>query len=210
MSPASDADLLVLLGVRLRSFGSAQAIAELVGLDPADVTPLLERFADKEWVRYREGAIEGWMLSPAGREEGERLLADELDVTGTRSTVDGLYRRFLDCNRSLLQVCTDWQLRTVDNIEVVNDHTDHTYDAGVIAALRNIDASAQVICTELTSSLDRFASYGPRFTNALAHVDAGERDWFDKPLIDSYHSVWFELHENLLATLGIERGKDET
>ena len=29
-----------------------------------------------------------------------------------------------------------------------------------------------------------------------------------KPMIDSYHSVWFELHEDLLATLGIERGSE--
>jgi hypothetical protein len=27
-------------------------------------------------------------------------------------------------------------------------------------------------------------------------------------MIDSYHSVWFELHEDLLATLGIERGSE--
>ncbi len=36
----------------------------------------------------------------------------------------------------------------------------------------------------------------------------GERDWFTKPTIDSYHSVWFELHEDLLATLGLERAKE--
>ncbi len=27
-------------------------------------------------------------------------------------------------------------------------------------------------------------------------------------MIDSYHTVWFELHENLLATLGIERARE--
>ena len=26
-------------------------------------------------------------------------------------------------------------------------------------------------------------------------------------MIDSYHTVWFELHEDLLATLGIERDR---
>ena len=37
---------------------------------------------------------------------------------------------------------------------------------------------------------------------------AGERDWFAKPMIDSYHTVWFQLHEDLLNTLGIERSKE--
>jgi len=27
-------------------------------------------------------------------------------------------------------------------------------------------------------------------------------------VIDSYHTVWFELHEDLLATLGRRRGDD--
>jgi hypothetical protein len=31
----------------------------------------------------------------------------------------------------------------------------------------------------------------------------------DSPLIDSFHTVWFELHEHLLATLGIERGRPD-
>ena len=39
-------------------------------------------------------------------------------------------------------------------------------------------------------------------------TDAGEVDWFTRPTIPSYHSVWFELHENLLATLGIDRAQE--
>jgi hypothetical protein len=37
-------------------------------------------------------------------------------------------------------------------------------------------------------------------------VDRGERSWVAQPKIDSCHTVWMELHEDLLATLGLERG----
>jgi hypothetical protein len=57
--------------------------------------------------------------------------------------------------------------------------------------------------------LARFDGYGDRFAEALARVRAGEVEWFTRPLIDSYHTVWFELHENLLATLGIERVREQ-
>jgi hypothetical protein len=40
----------------------------------------------------------------------------------------------------------------------------------------------------------------------LRRVDRGERRWVDAPRIDSCHTVWFELHEDLLASLGLERG----
>ena len=37
----------------------------------------------------------------------------------------------------------------------------------------------------------------------------GEPAWVTRPRVDSCHTVWMELHEDLLATLGIDRG-DET
>ena len=42
----------------------------------------------------------------------------------------------------------------------------------------------------------------------LDRVQGGDTDWFTKPMIASYHTVWFELHEDLLCTLGIERGSE--
>ena len=29
-----------------------------------------------------------------------------------------------------------------------------------------------------------------------------------KPVIESYHTVWFELHEDLLVTLGLDRAAE--
>jgi hypothetical protein len=40
-------------------------------------------------------------------------------------------------------------------------------------------------------------------------VSEGERDWLTSPRVDSYHTVWMELHEELLAALGLERGSEE-
>jgi hypothetical protein len=39
-------------------------------------------------------------------------------------------------------------------------------------------------------------------------VHGGDHDWFTMPVIDSYHTIWFELHENLLATLNLERADE--
>ena len=111
-------------------------------------------------------------------------------------------------NGDLLQLCTDWQLRPTDEGTAANDHADETYDAGVVARLVEIDNAIQPVCARLAEALERFGGYGDRLTQAVVRVKAGEKDWFTKPVIDSYHTVWFELHENLLATLGIERGKE--
>ena len=104
------------------------------------------------YVRRRDGRMAGWMLTPEGRTHGEALVAAELDAAGARSAVDGLYRRFLEVNQGFLAVCTDWQLRTVDDEQVVNDHADPDHDAAVIARLGEADAVVQPVCAMMCGS----------------------------------------------------------
>jgi hypothetical protein len=56
--------------------------------------------------------------------------------------------------------------------------------------------------------LERFGRYSARLRTALERVVAGEPEWFTKPVLDSYHTIWFELHEDLLCTLAIERASE--
>jgi pyruvate,orthophosphate dikinase len=91
----------------------------------------------------------------------------------------------------------------------VNDHADPDYDAVIIGRLTETDSAIQPVCAALAAVLERFGGYGERFATALDRIRGGDLDWFTKPMIDSYHTVWFELHENLLATLGIQRAKEK-
>ncbi|HEV3054876.1 MAG TPA: hypothetical protein VGX45_09500, partial [Solirubrobacteraceae bacterium] len=47
--------------------------------------------------------------------------------------------------------------------------------------------------------------YAGRFADALQKVQAGDTSWLLKPLIDSYHTVWFEFHEELIGLAGLSR-----
>ena len=213
MAIASDAvdtqdELLVVHALRLKSFADTDVVAEAAGVDPATTKTVLDGLAAAERVKYREGRMTGWMLMPAGRAHGEALLAAELDGAGKRADLDAVYRRFLEHNQPFLSLCTDWQVRMIDGEQVPNDHTDAEYDAMIIGRLADTDAHMQPIVADLAALFDRFSSYGPNFADALAKVQAGEIEWFTKPMIESYHTVWFELHEDLLASLGIERAKE--
>lgn len=201
-----DVDLtLVLLGLRLTSFAPAERVAAVVGLDADGVAPGLAAAAERGLAKHRDGRLSGWIITPAGRAEGERLLAAQLDATGRREAVHGAYRRFLELNTPCLELCTDWQLRTAGDVQEVNDHTDAAYDAAVIARLGDLADRLAPVLTELGAALERFDGYPARFAAARRRVERGEVEWFTRPDIDSFHTVWFELHEHLLATLGIER-----
>jgi hypothetical protein len=199
--------MLVMHGLRLKGFGDAAAVAEAVGVAESDAKPLLDDLVGEGLATYRDGRLSGFSLTTDGRARHAAALAAELDRFGARPAVEDGYRRFLDLNAPLLSVCTSWQLRDPEE-GVLNDHADAAYDAAVILELADLHAAANPICVDLAGVLARFGGYGPRLSHALQRVQDGDGDWFTKPMIASYHTVWFEMHEDLLSTLGIERGSE--
>lgn len=201
-------ELRVIHALRLKAFLDTPDIARVAGLDEATATATLNGLAEGEYVKYTDGRMTGWRLLKPGRAHGEKLLADELDGLGKRDELHAIYKRFLEHNQPFLGLCTDWQVRMVDGEQVMNDHNDAEYDEQVIGRLADTHEAMAPILADLATVADRFTHYGPDFSTALAKVQAGEIEWFTKPVIESYHTVWFELHEDLLASLGIERAKE--
>jgi hypothetical protein len=200
----SDPRFLVLHGVRLKGFAEPPAIAAAVGLDEATVDDHLVKLQADELVLRREGRLAGWTLTPAGRVEQQRLAAADAEAADATEVVRGAYERFLALNGRLLTVCTDWQVRG----EVPNDHGDAQYDSSVLDRLGELHDGVGPVLDDLSNALARYSPYAPRFDAAVARLRGGELEWFTKPLIDSFHTIWFELHEDLLSTLGIERSQE--
>lgn len=205
MAIASPPRLLALHGIRLRGRADAHQVADYMGAEPQAIADALRDLEAADLVEHRTGRFPGFGLTPAGRREGERLLADELDEHGLRPHVEAAYEEFLAFNSQMLTICTMWQLRTVDGATVANDHTDEFHDRSVIEALDALDHHVRPVLSALCDGLDRFAGHERRLRDALDRVLAGEHDWLTRPMLPSYHSCWFELHEDLLATLGRER-----
>ncbi len=204
----SDARLLVLHGLRLRGVVEADAIAVVVGLAAGVVAAELDSLAALGLVRRREGLLAGWQLTPAGRIEHERLLASELSASGARPVVETGYQRFLTLNPGVLDACSRWQVRELSGALVRNDHADPAYDEKVLDDLSLAASEARPVGDRLASELARFDRYAPGLEGAIDRALAGERDYVTKPVIPSFHTVWFEMHEDLLVTLGLDRGSE--
>lgn len=159
-------------------------------------------------VRRSTGVLSGWSITSTGRERGEELLAEELDARGVRAGVVAHYEAFLVCNPELLAICTDWQVRSDAIAMELNDHRDDPYDAAVLERLTALHVRACSLLVGLEELLPRFEPYRRRLGTALDRARSGGVDWVTKPMIDSYHTVWFELHEDLLATLGRQRSNE--
>lgn len=198
--------LAVLHALRVKGLAEADDIAVSTGLGADEVAGALDALAADGLVQHREGRLPGWGLTSVGRAREAELVAEE---PADRDRLEACYRRFLPLNRQVLAACTDWQIREVGSTHVLNDHGDAVYDDAVRTRLFSVHAAAEPLLDEVAAVLPRFAPYRPRLDNAVARVRAGDHDWFAQPRIDSYHTVWFELHEDLLSTLGFERSKEE-
>jgi len=208
MSRPSEPRLLVLHGLRLKGVARPDALAAATGLPAGEVSGRLRALAAESLVERRTGALDGWVLTPAGRAEHGRLAAAEVDGAGVRPAVSGAYQRFRALNGAVLDACSRWQVREVGGWLVRNDHRDAAYDAAVVDDLARLHRMAQPLLDDLAGALDRYRPYGPRLRHALDRVRAGDVDWFARPGIPSYHTVWFELHQDLLSTLGLDRSAE--
>ncbi|WP_432523478.1 hypothetical protein [Kineococcus sp. SYSU DK006] len=218
MSHASTPELLVLHAVRTLGYADTTRIANLLApraVDPRAIdprTPCEEPDTEEAEVRghlldaqasgwvtcTRYAGEEGWSLTEAGKLHGEHLLATELQVTGTRALVEAVHTDFLAWNVVVAEACTRWQLSEMG----IGDHTADL--PGTLHTLRTAASALAALEERLRAHLARFSGYHSRFSAA---VDAAPADptWVSGTDRDSCHRVWFELHEDLIATLGLRR-----
>jgi len=185
----SDDAWSLLHDLRLRGFRPAQgtpAEDELVGAGLA-----IARGANLALTPAGRDAHAAWARLAPGSEEEELARA--------------AYERFLVLNVEFLRICTDWQLKPGNQ---PNDHTDTAYDFKILERLDRLDERAGRLVEGLGKVVGRFAGYRARLTEALERI-GDDRAWLASPRCDSYHTVWMQLHEDLLSAVGANRA-DET
>jgi hypothetical protein len=207
---ASAIPTLCLHGVRLLGGPDTGRVAARFGLDYEATQEALLDFEAVGWVSRTEfDGSRAWSLTETGREENERQLAAELDACGGREATARAHAEFVPMNGRFLQAVTDWQLRPMPGAPLAsNDHTDFRWDDRVIERLVAMGRRLQSLGDELSGVLTRFDGYSERYATAAERVQAGQTRWVDAIDIDSCHVVWMQLHEDLLATLGLQRGQE--
>lgn len=192
-------ELAVLQAVRLKGRARPDDLAATLGIDPEEVAGIVERLTASGLLV--DGATV--RISPAGRARLEALLAEERRGID-RAAMAAAYDEFRSVNADFKSVVTDWQLR--GGLQgAPNAHDDPEYDAAVLACLGDVHARVVPILEAAAAQVPRLGAYSTKLVAALDKVRAGDTAWLTRPLIDSYHTVWFELHEELIGAIGMTR-----
>ena len=193
--------LLTLHAVRLLGFADTAPAARRFGQHPDDVECLLIDAGANGWAaRSSFGGTGGWSLTVAGRTENERLLAEELEGAGGFAVVTGVLADFARVNAEVVAACSKVQLDWLS----AGHRPNSGIDQATLQTFTQALAASKELEVRLTAVLPRFAGYADRLQAAVENA-ATDPAWLTATDRDSFHRIWFELHEDLIATLGIHR-----
>ena len=189
-----------LRAIAIKGFTTVQGLADAVLSTPDDLGPLVERLTSDGLVTTVAGAFR---LTDAGTTQVTALLDADRRAVGAVAATAAL-DAFVELDRRLKDCVTAWQLRD-SATQVLNDHADATYDAAVLDRLAALHADANTWLEPLRIDCPRLGDYADRLDRALAATRSGDNRFVASPRVDSYHGIWFELHEDLIQLAGRTR-----
>ncbi len=137
----------------------------------------------------------GLMLTEAGHERHRALFeADRQRLD--RDKLRSIYERFLAANQPFKQLSTRWQAADEDERFTLAGEFTELVERVQPALRRSAELSL------------RFGGYRVRLADACNKLDEGDHQYAVSPTVDSVHTVWMELHEDYLLTLGISREEE--
>ena len=184
--------------VAIKGRVSAELLAGSLDVDPPSVQTALDDFVERELIKPTPM---GYRITPAGRAHCTELVAAEHDGVD-HAAVAAIYSAFCEHNQELKAVITDWQTSGPDQ---PNDHSDPAYDNQVLERLSTLHGGVLSLLDQIASTAPRLDHYRARLIRAADAVAAGDHSYVSRPIIDSYHTVWFELHEDLIGLAGLTR-----
>jgi pyruvate,orthophosphate dikinase len=186
----------VLRVLSLKGLCTAERAAAILGASEATVAAVLEEH--------------GHLLKPTARgmaltADGRAWVMDQLaaERAGIESAaLEAPFAEFLPLNLRFKELITGAQQSGI----TASDHADWP---ALCANMEALAAAFRPIVDATAAVAPRLAAFGPRFDAALAAFCSGDHSMLASPLKDSYHTVWFEYHEELIALTGRDRAIEE-
>jgi len=184
--------------------GSASQEAVGMALLTDEVQPTFEQLIAERLV---EAGADGFALTAKGKAAALAQLAADQRSWGTERAVAAL-DAFQKLDRIVKETVTAWQLREVGGAQVLNDHADAAYDATVLSRLASLHEATAEWLSSMTDAPAGLRRYLARLDRALTAAKGGDQRFVASPRVDSYHGVWFELHEELILLAGRSRAEE--
>ena len=189
----------VLRALAIKGNATAEQLGESLLAPAAQVAALLDGLVAGGEAELVAGL---WRPTAAGKAAAADLFAADRAALGDAVAGQTL-EAFHPFDVRMKSVVTAWQVREVHGEQQLNDHGDVSYDTQVLDSLATLDAEIGAWLSSLPA-IERFGAYRARLERA-ARLARTDQRFVASPRVDSYHGVWFELHEDLIRVAGRTR-----
>lgn len=193
---------LVMHGLAIKKHATPEQVAGILGLDADAVREALKKLVATNRAVEAKGR---YLLTPAARMVLDSDYSFMYENLRANPAFQAGYAGFERLNAVLKRLITDWQTISVNGERVPNGHDDKEYDAKILDQLGDLHERAEDALDQLASALARMRIYREKLSLALTRAEEGEIAWVSDARIESYHTLWFELHEDLLRLMCRER-----
>ena len=193
---------LALHGLAIKKHATAPEVAAITGLSAEAVAKHLDAAADTGRA-MKSG--EKYMLQPTAQIALKSAYSRDFSTERANADMQAAYDAFERVNEQLKSLITEWQTLTVGGQSMPNDHSDSAYDQKIIDRLGDLHERAEPVLDALAAGLSRLGVWKELLLSALERAEDGEIEWVSDAKCMSYHTAWFEMHEDLIRVLGRER-----
>jgi len=193
---------LIFHALAIKKHASPEEVAPLAGVGSATSKDVLEQAVTSGRAVFANGK---YLLTPLARVALESNYSRDFSDIRASNVFLAAYEDFERINAQLKALITDWQTISVGDERIANDHSSKAHDEEVIDRLGDLHERADGILERLAATHPRLDFYRTRLLSALEKAEDGEVEWVSDAKIESYHTLWFELHEDLLRMMGRQR-----
>jgi pyruvate,orthophosphate dikinase len=178
----------------LRSIAFAGAVmdpSELFGVDHSSAPAVVDQLVTARLVERGEVL----MTTAAGEAALSEWFAADRAALGTAATT--LHEQFQPLDATLKLLASTWQSAEASD--------DWERRLEIVEALASLHDQLTELFSRYRAPIGRFDDYIRRLGQALAQVREGRTAYVASLSVDSYHTAWFQMHEDLLRVLDEQR-----
>lgn len=196
-------EFLVLNYVYLVECTTLELLTHFMKGDEAKALETLKKFKDKGYVTTSEDFI---IINDEAKRSVEEIRKNMVKkLEGNMNAVMDIIKKLEEVNNEIKDVITQWQVKKIGGVTMINDHQDLAYDERVIKRLCRVHSKAEKLLNDLSQYLPHFKYYVELLNIALGKVlNENAREYVDKHPA-SYHNVWYVAHEDWLRLFGLKR-----
>jgi DNA-binding MarR family transcriptional regulator len=198
----TEEEFLVLDYLDIFKIADESIIKEALLFESTRLSNVIRSLLDKGFIEPFFGGQ--WKITSKGEKVISNRRKELLERSGQKDIFIKYCEEFEVLNKEFKELVSRWQMKDEGGILVPNDHKDPEYDFAIIERLGIIHEKNKNLIERISSIFPFYRRFINRFENAYKRLINGEFDYMDRAQ-DSYHNIWFELHESLLKFSGMSR-----